>query len=230
MLNIFITIRNAGSPLQTCHFVVEWFITVCQYVDFSGLNPRQRIFSWKSVVSSLFDSNSSGESLMNHFKYSLRVNKLQSKRLCIQTAVNQFPLSWIKPIANGRIIVCQQVPSLSDVTFYVRLHTLLHVVGSCCAKFETGQLLIQQLLTFLLFRDRRSVAQQCWIQSHSSSNIVGATHAHYTWSPKSSGLYPSHDALQVPTLLGVVASVCTPLPIQAQQLATMLGVVASVCT
>ena len=135
--------------------------------------------------SSLFDSNSSGESLMNHFKYSLRVNKLQSKRLaskrlCIQTAVNQFPLSWIKPIANGRIIVCQQVPSLSDVTFYVRLHTLLHVVGSCCAKFETGQLLIQQLLTFLLFRDRRSVAQQYWIQSHSSSNIVGATHAHYT--------------------------------------------------
>ena len=79
---------------------------------------------------------------MNHLKYSLRLNKrlskrLASKRLCIQTAVNQFPLSWIKPIANERIIVCQQVPSLSDVTFYVRLHTLLHVVGSCCAKFET---------------------------------------------------------------------------------------------
>ena len=225
-------LRNAGSPLQTRHFVVWWLIRICQFVDFSGFNPRQRIFFLKicRFDSSLFDSNSSGESLMNHFKYSLRGNKLQSKRLCIQTAVNQFPLSWIKPTANGRIIVCQQVPSLSDVTFYVRLHTLLHVVGSCCAKFETGQLLIQQLLTFLLFRDRRSVAQQCWIQSHSSSNIVGATHAHYTWSPKSSGLYPSHDALQVPTLLGVVASVCTPLPIQAQQLATMLGVVASVCT
>ena len=29
---------------------------------------------------------------------------------------------------------------------------------------------------------------------------------------KTYGLYPSHDALQVPTLLGVVASVCTPLP------------------
>ena len=29
---------------------------------------------------------------------------------------------------------------------------------------------------------------------------------------KSYGLYPSHDALPVPTLLGVVASVCTPLP------------------
>ena len=43
----------------------------------------------------------------------------------------------------------------------------------------------QQLPTFLLFRDRRRVAQQWWIRLHSSSNIVGATHAHYTWSPES---------------------------------------------
>ena len=36
-----------------------------------------------------------------------------------------------------------------------------------------------------------------------------------TWSLNSYGLYPSHDALQVPTLVGVVAFVCTPLvPIQ----------------
>ena len=31
--------------------------------------------------------------------------------------------------------------TLLDVTFCVRLLTLLHVVGSCCAKFETGQTL-----------------------------------------------------------------------------------------
>ena len=31
----------------------------------------------------------------------------------------------------------------------------------------------QQLPTFLLFRDRRSVAQQCWIRLQNSSNIVG---------------------------------------------------------
>ena len=35
------------------------------------------------------------------------------------------------------------------------------------------KLFSQQLPTFLLFRDRRSVAQQCWIRLHSSSNIVG---------------------------------------------------------
>ena len=65
----------------------------------------------------------------------------------------------------------------------------------------------QQLPTFLLFRDRRSAAQQCWTRLHSSSNIVGATHTHYAWFTKTYELYPFHDALQVPTLLGVVASV-----------------------
>ena len=33
----------------------------------------------------------------------------------------------------------QQLPTLLDVTRCVRLHTLLHVVECCCAKFETGQ-------------------------------------------------------------------------------------------
>ena len=81
----------------------------------------------------------------------------------------------------------------------------------------------QQLPTFLLFRDRRSVTQKCWIRLHSSSNIVGATNAHYARFTKTYGLYPSHDALQVPTLLPVVASVCTPLPTRTQQLPTLLA-------
>ena len=75
-----------------------------------------------------------------------------------------------------------------------------------------------------MFRDRRSLAQQCsWIRLHSSYNIVGATHAHCAWFTKTDGLYPSHDALQVPKLLGVVASVCTPLPTRTQQLSTLLS-------
>ena len=81
----------------------------------------------------------------------------------------------------------------------------------------------QQLPTVLLFRDRRRVAQQCWIRLHNSSNIVGAAHAHYAWFTRTYGLYPSHDALQVPKLLGVVASVCTPLPTRTQQLPTLLA-------
>ena len=102
----------------------------------------------------------------------------------------------IKPRANGRNFVPQQLPTLLDVTCCVRLHTLLHVVA-------------QSLKAVKLL--------------HGSSNIVGATHALYTWSPqlevtKSYGFYPSHDALQVLTLFGVVASVCTPLPTRTQQL------------
>ena len=97
---------------------------------------------------------------------------------------------------------------------------LLHVVAQ---SLKPVKLFSQQLPTFLLFRDRRSVAQQCWIRLHSSSNIVGATYAHYAWLTKTSGLYPSQDVLQVPTMLGVVASVCTPLPTRTQQLPTLLA-------
>ena len=110
---------------------------------------------------------------------------------------------------------------------------MLHVESVCtpccmlwrvvAQSLKPVKLFSQQLPTFLLFRDRRSVAQQCWIRLHSSSNIVGATQAHYAWFTKTYGLYPSHDALQVPTLFGVVASVCTPLPIRTQQLPTLFA-------
>ena len=110
---------------------------------------------------------------------------------------------------------------------------MLHVasVGTPCRmlldvvaqSLKPVKLFSQQLPTFLLFRDRRSVAQQCWIRLHSSSNIVGATHAHYAWFTKTYGLYPSHDAVQVPTLLGVVATVCRPLPTRTQQLPILLA-------
>ena len=97
---------------------------------------------------------------------------------------------------------------------------LLRVVAQ---SLKPVKLFSQQLPTFLLFRDRRSIAQQCWIRLHSSSNIVGATHTYYAWCIKTYGLYPSHDALRVPTLLGAVASVCTPLPRRTQQLTTLLA-------
>ena len=100
---------------------------------------------------------------------------------------------------------------------------LLDVVACCCAKFKTGQTFLPTTPNISLFRDRRSVAQQCWTRLHSSSYIVGATHAHYAWITKAYGLYSSHDALQVPNLLGVVASFCTPLPTHTQQLATLLA-------
>ena len=85
---------------------------------------------------------------------------------------------------------------------------LLRVVAQ---SLKPVKLFSQQLPTFLLFRDRRSVAQQCWIR-------LTALPALLTYE-----LYSSHDALQVPNLLGVVASVCTPLPTRTQQLPTLLA-------
>ena len=61
--------------------------------------------------------------------------------------------------ANGRNIVDQQLPTLLDVICCVRLHTLLHVVGCCCAKFETGQTFrpVQTDATLLAYNSRH-----CW--------------------------------------------------------------------
>ena len=65
----------------------------------------------------------------------------------------------LKPLANGRNIVGQQLSTLLDVTCCVRLHTLLHVVAQ---SLKLVKLFSQQLPTFLLFRDRRSVAFNLW--------------------------------------------------------------------
>ena len=75
-----------------------------------------------------------------------------------------WPREWkrsitVRPRANGRNIVGQQLPTLLDVTCCVRLHMLLHVVAPSLKPVKHFS---QKLPTILLFRDRWSVAQQCW--------------------------------------------------------------------
>ena len=98
---------------------------------------------------------------------------------------------------------CNCWPTAPNIVGCYMLGPFAHRVACCC----------------VLLR----VVVQCWIRL---PNIVGATHAHYTWSawslPSLIGVYPSNDALQVPTLFGVVASVCTPLLKQTQQFPTVL--------
>ena len=68
--------------------------------------------------------------------------------------------------------------------------------------------------------------QQCWelfVNNVASICTQPKAHAHYARFTKNYGLHPSHDALQVPTLLGVVASVSTPPPTCTQQLPTLLA-------
>ena len=93
------------------------------------------------------------------------------------------------------------------------------VCTSCCMSLGVVvQSLSQQLPTFLLFCDHQSAAPQCCIHLHSFCSIfVSTTHAHYRWFAKSYGLYLSHDALQVATLLFSITKID----------ASMLEVVAS---
>ena len=77
----------------------------------------------------------------------------------------------IKPRANGRKIVgCYMLRLFAHPVACCWM--LLRVVAQ---SLKPVKLFSQQLPTFPLFPDRRSVAQQCWIRLHSSSNIFGAT-------------------------------------------------------
>ena len=58
--------------------------------------------------------------------------------------------------------------------------------------------------------------QHCWGEG-------GALHKVSLEFTKFYGLRSSHNAVQVPTLLDVAASVCTPLPTRTQQLPTWLA-------
>ena len=114
-----------------------------------------------------------------------------------------------------------------------RLQIMLNVVVCCCVllgvvpqSLKPVKSLSQQLPvpTFLLVRDRRSVAPQRWIIfTPLPTLLLLATHAYYTRIQPIRLSRQSHDALLVSTLLGVIASLCTPLPKRTQQLPTLLA-------
>ena len=89
---------------------------------------------------------------------------------------------------NGRNVVGQQLPKLLDVTCCVRLHTLLHAVACCCAKFETGTTSVPTTLNiyFVPWSPKRSATmldpliaqllQHCWGHAralHMISKVLG---------------------------------------------------------
>ena len=115
-------------------------------------------------------------------------------------------------------------PTTPNIVGCDLLHPFAHLLHVVVCFWELLRKSLKQLPTFLLFHDCQSVAQHFWICLPTPFNIVGARHPRYSWF---CGLYPSHDALQVTTLWGVVTSICTPLPTHTQQLPIMLGVVTS---
>ena len=117
------------------------------------------------------------------FSYSSRLQLLFEL-----TEATVFHLGWLYQSSSINYYTACIVTSLRPFAHPVACcWMLLRVVGQ---SLKPVKLFSQQLPTHLLFRDRRSVAQQCWIRLHSSSNIVGATHAHYAWITKTYGLIP----------------------------------------
>ena len=98
------------------------------------------------------------------------------------------------------------------------LRPFAHPVACCCVflgivaqSLTPVKVLSQQLPTFLLFRDRRSIAQQCWIRlPQLFQHCWSHAHALHIVCKVVWVAYPSHDAPQVLTLMGVVAAICTP--------------------
>ena len=131
--------------------------------------------------------------------------------------------------------VGQQLPTLLDVTCCVRLHTLLHIVGCCCANFETGQTFQPTTpnISFVPRSPKRNAIvldpfaqlfQHCW--GHARSLRI---------------VYKDFWVVSFPrcsTVPNIVGSCCNRLQTTANTDAatpnivgaTMLGVVASVCT
>ena len=157
-----------------------------------------------------FESRTSQVGLHKQKKHTSSAKKgkvsLSPVKTDVTLLVNNSQHCWMLHVASVCTLCCM----------------LLDVVACCCATFETGQTFQPATpnISFVPWSLKRSA--KCWIRLHSSSNIFGTTDGCYAWFTKTYGLYPSHDALQVLTLLGVVASVCTPLPTCTQQLPTLL--------
>ena len=84
-------------------------------------------------------------------------------------------------------------PITPNIAGFYMLRPFAHPVTCCfvllgivAQSLKPVKRLSQQVPTFLLFRDQRSVANNVGSpRLHGSSNIARATHAHYTWYPSS---------------------------------------------
>ena len=87
-------------------------------------------------------------------------NKVNLSSICVDDSslnLNSNLALTLGYRANGRNIVGQKPPTLLDVTCCVCLHTMLELLGVVALSLKPVKLLNQQLPTYLLVRDRRSV-------------------------------------------------------------------------
>ena len=95
--------------------------------------------------------------------------------------------SGVRLRANRRNIVGQQIPTMLDVTRCVSVHTLLRVVGSCRAKFDTGQTFSPVQTDATLLTNNPNSVVTCCVFLHTLLSVVGSCRAKFdtgqTFSP-----------------------------------------------
>ena len=95
--------------------------------------------------------------------------------------------SGVRLRANRRNIVGQQIPTMLDVTRCVCVHTLLRVVGSCRAKFDTGQTFSPVQTDATLLTNNPNSVVTCCVFLHTLLRVVGSCRAKFdtgqTFSP-----------------------------------------------
>ena len=111
-------------------------------------------------------------------------------------------------------------PTTPNIAGCYMLRPFAHPVACCwmllgvvAPSLKPVKLFSQQLPKFLLFRDRRSVAQQCWIRcwGHARSLRMDYKDLWVVFFPR---------CIVDPNIVG---SCCTPLPTRTQQLPTLLA-------
>ena len=134
---------NKNSHLPICDSVTIWMPIVGVFPsNILYLLYRYRgKFLWKSSIQQINVPNRLNSVLqVVDIQFCLRISGhvMFSQRAvsnCCPIHVHMYAkllTNSLKLRANGRNILGQQLPTLLDVTRWVRLHTLLHFVGCCC--------------------------------------------------------------------------------------------------
>ena len=175
------------------------------------LETQQKTYSFKAC-----DRYHTPTALVGYIDKVCTHNLIESKLLCCLIVCN-----LLSPLQTEATLLANITPNI--VGCYM-LCPFAHPVA-CCMLGVVAQTFEPTTpnISLVAWLPKRSATmldpftqlfQHCWGQPHMH---------HHTWSPKSYGLYPSHDTLHVPTLLEVnVESICKQLPTWMQQLPTLL--------
>ena len=170
--------------------------------------------------------------------FCLRRSIFQANKPSINLVSKQTNIEFLSRVQTDAILLAnnsQHCWMLHVASVCTPCCMLLDVVACCCAKFEPVKLFSQQLPTFLLFRDRRSVAQQCWNAFAQLFQHCWGHARSLRMVDKDLGAVPFPRCTAGPKIVGsccirlqTTSNTHTTIPNIVG--ATMLGVVTSVCT